>query len=133
MNDEPDRMSSVDPTEVRAARAAIAAAKDRRDAYLVDTKVIEVGATLFVNAVRAQQRDVDHAHATLSRVLASRQIADEAAPDTLRPREARELLGVGRTWLRDRTVDGTIPSFRIGSPDGPLRYSRRALQAIMFR
>lgn len=53
-------------------------------------------------------------------------------PDTLRPQEAAQLLGVSRTWLHVHTKDGTVPSFHVGTPEGPVRYSRRALQAVMY-
>jgi DNA-binding transcriptional MerR regulator len=52
------------------------------------------------------------------------------AHDTLKPKEARELLGVSRTWLHTHSEDGMIPSWRIG-PDGPRRYSRRALMNLL--
>lgn len=53
--------------------------------------------------------------------------------DTIRTAEAMRLLGVGRTWLWQKTKEGAVPSFRIGGPAGPLRYSRRELEALKYR
>lgn len=127
-------MTSIEATAIGTARAKLVAAEAARDAYLVGIDITAVGPDVFVERLRVLQREVEDGQAALVRLLAVRDLsADENMPDTIRPTEARELLGVSRTWLWERTRNGSVPSFRIGGPDGPLRYSRRALKAIMFR
>lgn len=40
----------------------------------------------------------------------------------LKPTDLAQQLGVSRAWVYDRAKAGTIPSVRIGGPDGPLRF-----------
>jgi len=47
----------------------------------------------------------------------------------LRPGEVAELLGVSRSWLYAAANEGRIPSVRLGSADGPVRFPRDALEA----
>src|SRR4051794_29721779 len=47
----------------------------------------------------------------------------------LKPAEVIELLGVSRSWLYDAANSGRIPCVRLGSPDGPVRFRPRELEA----
>src|SRR3954452_15109010 len=47
----------------------------------------------------------------------------------LKPSEVVELLGVSRSWLYDAANSGRIPCVRLGSPDGPVRFRLRELEA----
>ena len=47
----------------------------------------------------------------------------------LKPAEVIELLGVSRSWLYDAANSGRIPCVRLGSPDGPVRFRLRELEA----
>src|SRR6478609_2303533 len=47
----------------------------------------------------------------------------------LKPSEVIELLGVSRSWLYDAANSGRIPCVRLGSPDGPVRFRLRELEA----
>ena len=40
----------------------------------------------------------------------------------LKPDEVARRLGVSRSWLYAAAGDGRIPSIRLGTPDGPLRF-----------
>jgi excisionase family DNA binding protein len=40
----------------------------------------------------------------------------------LRPVEVARRLGVSRSWLYQAAADGRIPSLRLGTSDGPLRF-----------
>jgi excisionase family DNA binding protein len=49
--------------------------------------------------------------------------------ELLKPAEVVELLGVSRSWLYDAANSGRIPCVRLGSPDGPVRFRLRELEA----
>ena len=40
----------------------------------------------------------------------------------LKANEVQEILGVSRSWLYEAATHGRIPSIRLGSADGPLRF-----------
>jgi len=46
----------------------------------------------------------------------------------LKPCEVAAQLAVSRTWLYDAAKTGRIPSIRIGSEDGPLRFVREDVE-----
>jgi excisionase family DNA binding protein len=49
----------------------------------------------------------------------------------LRPAEVVRILKVSKTWLYDAAKKGRIPSLRLGGPDGPLRFERAAIEALI--
>ena len=49
----------------------------------------------------------------------------------LRPAEVLRILKVSKTWLYDAAKTGRIPSLRLGGPDGPLRFERGAIEALI--
>jgi excisionase family DNA binding protein len=56
-----------------------------------------------------------------------------SASDLLKPSEVAQRLGVSRSWLYDAAKEGRIPSLRLGSTDGPLRFSAVDLEAWLMR
>ena len=46
----------------------------------------------------------------------------ESLPTLLRPNDVARLLSVSRAWVYEAARTGRIPSFRLGSDDGPLRF-----------
>ena len=54
---------------------------------------------------------------------------DRSDVELLKPAEVVELLGVSRSWLYDAANSGRIPCVRLGSPDGPVRFRLRELEA----
>jgi excisionase family DNA binding protein len=46
----------------------------------------------------------------------------ESLPALLRPNDVARLLAVSRAWVYEAARTGRIPSFRLGSDDGPLRF-----------
>jgi predicted DNA-binding transcriptional regulator AlpA len=51
--------------------------------------------------------------------------------ELLRPAEVLRILKVSKTWLYDAAKNGRIPCVRLGGPDGPLRFERAAIQALI--
>lgn len=49
----------------------------------------------------------------------------------LRPAEVQRILSVSKTWLYDAAKQRRIPSLRLGGPDGPLRFERTAIEALI--
>jgi hypothetical protein len=41
------------------------------------------------------------------------------------------MLRVSKTWLYDAAKQRRIPSVRLGGPDGPLRFERTAIEALI--
>jgi excisionase family DNA binding protein len=54
---------------------------------------------------------------------------DRSDVHLLKPAEVVELLGISRSWLYDAANSGRIPCVRLGSPDGPVRFRLRELEA----
>ena len=52
-------------------------------------------------------------------------------PQLLRPAEVQRMLRVSKTWLYDAAKQRRIPSVRLGGPDGPLRFERTAIEALI--
>jgi predicted DNA-binding transcriptional regulator AlpA len=52
-------------------------------------------------------------------------------PQLLRPAEVQRILRVSKTWLYDAAKQRRIPSVRLGGPDGPLRFERTAIEALI--
>jgi excisionase family DNA binding protein len=48
--------------------------------------------------------------------------ADVMLPKLLRPNDVARLLAVSRAWVYEAARTGRIPSVRLGSDDGPLRF-----------
>jgi excisionase family DNA binding protein len=46
----------------------------------------------------------------------------------LRPSEVVRYLGTSRSWVYDAAKRGDIPSIRLGTPDGPLRFIESDLE-----
>jgi predicted DNA-binding transcriptional regulator AlpA len=46
----------------------------------------------------------------------------------LKPSDVVRYLGTSRTWVYDAAKRGDIPSIRLGTPDGPLRFIERDLE-----
>jgi len=46
----------------------------------------------------------------------------------LKPSEVVRYLGTSRTWVYDAAKRGDIPSIRLGTPDGPLRFIESDLE-----
>jgi excisionase family DNA binding protein len=59
--------------------------------------------------------------------------ARTASSDLLKPSEVAQRLGVSRSWLYEAAKDGRIPCLRLGSTDGPLRFSAVDLEAWLMR
>lgn len=49
--------------------------------------------------------------------------------ELMKPAEVAGLLKVSRTWVYDAAADGRLPSLRLGTPDGPLRFLREDVEA----
>jgi predicted DNA-binding transcriptional regulator AlpA len=47
----------------------------------------------------------------------------------LKPSEVVRFLGTSRSWVYDAAKRGDIPSIRLGSPDGPLRFIERDIES----
>jgi excisionase family DNA binding protein len=47
----------------------------------------------------------------------------------LRPKDVARLLSVSRAWVYEAARTGRIPSFRLGSEDGPLRFLAEDIEA----
>ena len=47
----------------------------------------------------------------------------------LKPSEVVRYLGTSRSWVYDAAKRGDIPSIRLGTPDGPLRFIQADLEA----
>jgi len=52
-------------------------------------------------------------------------------PQLLRPADVQRMLRVSKTWLYDAAKARRIPSVRLGGPDGPLRFERTAIEALI--
>jgi predicted site-specific integrase-resolvase len=52
-------------------------------------------------------------------------------PELLRPTEVLRILKVSKTWLYDAAKDGRIACVRLGAPDGPLRFERAVIEALI--
>ena len=52
-------------------------------------------------------------------------------PELLRPTEVLRILKVSKTWLYDAAKDGRIACVRLGGPDGPLRFERAVIEALI--
>ncbi|MGB2710820.1 MAG: helix-turn-helix domain-containing protein [Conexibacter sp.] len=48
--------------------------------------------------------------------------------DLLKPAEVARRLKVSRSWVYDAAADGRLPSIRLGTTDGPLRFVRTDLE-----
>jgi len=51
--------------------------------------------------------------------------------ELLRPAEVLRILKVSKTWLYDAAMDGRIACVRLGGPDGPLRFERAVIEALI--
>jgi hypothetical protein len=51
--------------------------------------------------------------------------------ELLRPAEVLRILKVSKTWLYDAAKDGRIACVRLGGPDGPLRFERAVIEALI--
>jgi predicted DNA-binding transcriptional regulator AlpA len=51
--------------------------------------------------------------------------------ELLRPAEVLRILKVSKSWLYDAAKSGRIPCVRLGGPDGPLRFERAVIQALI--
>jgi hypothetical protein len=49
----------------------------------------------------------------------------------LRPAEVQRILKVSKTWLYDAAKEQRIASVRLGGPNGPLRFERTAIEALI--
>jgi excisionase family DNA binding protein len=47
----------------------------------------------------------------------------------LKPSEVVRYLGTSRSWVYDAAKRGDIPSIRLGTPDGPLRFIEADIEA----
>jgi predicted DNA-binding transcriptional regulator AlpA len=52
-------------------------------------------------------------------------------PQLLRPAEVQRILKVSKTWLYDAAKQRRIPSVRLCGPDGPLRFERTVIEALI--
>ncbi|HSS59705.1 MAG TPA: helix-turn-helix domain-containing protein [Solirubrobacteraceae bacterium] len=52
-------------------------------------------------------------------------------PELLRPTEVLRILKVSKTWRYDAAKDGRIACVRLGAPDGPLRFERAVIEALI--
>jgi excisionase family DNA binding protein len=48
--------------------------------------------------------------------------------DLLKPADVARRLKVSRSWVYDAAADGRLPSIRLGTQDGPLRFVRADLE-----
>jgi excisionase family DNA binding protein len=53
--------------------------------------------------------------------------------DLLKPSEVARMLQVSRIWLYDAAKDGRIPSVRLGSPEGPVRFVEEDIEQWLER
>jgi hypothetical protein len=51
--------------------------------------------------------------------------------ELLRPAEVLRILKVSKTWLYDAAKEGRIACVRLGGPDGPLRFERVVIEALI--
>jgi excisionase family DNA binding protein len=49
----------------------------------------------------------------------------------LKPSDVQTLLNVSRRWVYQAAQDGRLPSIRLGSPDGPLRFRPEDIEALI--
>jgi hypothetical protein len=51
--------------------------------------------------------------------------------ELLRPAEVPRILKVSKTWLYDAAKNDRIACVRLGGPDGPLRFERTVIEALI--